>query len=223
MATDDTGTPVPSGIGRRRSTARSESNEYYRERRKMMIEAAAALFKEKGFKDTTLDDIARAIGTDRASLYYYVSSKKEIFFEIVHGAVEQNLLMAEEILAGNGTPAQKLQSLVVNMMDSYARDYPNIQIFLQENLGELDSSRMPQSQSLIDLHERFEGIFKKVIQQGMDDGSFRSDMSPTMIAYAVLGMVNWTHRWFEPTGPLSGAEIGTIFSKLIFEGALKPA
>lgn len=211
----------PSGISKRRKTAKTESNGYYNERRKALVEAAAALFIEKGFKNTSLDDVARRIGADRASLYYYVASKQELFFEVVHDAVKENLRIAEIIFAGSQPPADKLRALIVALMDSYDKNYPHMQVFLQESLKDLASSSIPQSQSLTQLHDRFETIFKSIVQQGIREGSLRPDAAPTMVAYAILGMTNWTHRWFEPSGPLTGKEIGTVFANLIIDGALK--
>ncbi len=213
--------PAASGIGKRRIAAKADGSEYYSERRAALIAAAATLFKEKGFKATSLDDVARLAGTDRASVYYYISGKKELFFEVVRDAIETTIGKAEEIHRGPGTPAEKLEALLVILMDSYGRNYPNLYVFIQEDLSNLTSSGMPQSESLAGLNQRFEAITKDVIQAGIKDGSFREDMPATIIAYAAIGMVNWTHRWYEPAGKMPAADIGRAFAKLMLSGVLK--
>lgn len=86
-----------SGIARRRAVAREEANPSYLERRAEIVRAAARVFKAKGLQGANLGDIAAESGADRASLYYYVGSKEELFHELVRGAVEANLARARDI------------------------------------------------------------------------------------------------------------------------------
>ena len=76
-----------SAIGRRRAAARGEGRIAYAERRQEIVEAAARLFKTHGFRGTSIGQIADAMGTDRATLYYYVGSKEELFDEVVSDVV----------------------------------------------------------------------------------------------------------------------------------------
>jgi hypothetical protein len=46
--------------------------------------------------------------------------------------------------------------------------------------------------------KRMERIFQPAIEDAIDDGDFRDDISPRLAAYAIFGMINWTHRWFTP-------------------------
>ena len=75
-----------SGIARRRAAAREEANPSYLERRAEIVRAAARVFKAKGLQGANLGDIAVESGADRASLYYYVGSKEELFHEAVREA-----------------------------------------------------------------------------------------------------------------------------------------
>jgi len=88
---------MTSGIGRRRAAARDEGGAAYQERRTEIVRAAAEMFKKNGYRGTKLNDVAEAMGLDRASLYYYVGSKEELFHEVVGTAVETNADAAEQI------------------------------------------------------------------------------------------------------------------------------
>ena len=70
---------MQSGIGRRRAAALAEGSAAYAERRAEIIAAAAKVFREKGYRGTSLADVAESLDTDRASLYYYIGSKEELF------------------------------------------------------------------------------------------------------------------------------------------------
>ena len=80
---------MASGIGRRRAAALAEGGAAYTERRAEIVAAAAQVFRKKGFTATSLADIAESLGTDRATLYYYIGSKDELFHEIVRDAAER--------------------------------------------------------------------------------------------------------------------------------------
>ncbi len=82
--------PSGSRIARRRSTALSEGGPDYAAKRAELVRVATAVFRLRGYAATSLNEIAHAFGTDRASLYYYVASKEELFQECVADAVAQN-------------------------------------------------------------------------------------------------------------------------------------
>src|SRR5689334_2023135 len=101
--------PDDSGIGRRRAAARDGKNRAYTLRRAEIVNAAAEVFKERGYQGTSLADIAEAAGTERASLYYYVSSKEELLDEVVTDVVKANLVVAETIRDASGPAPAKLR------------------------------------------------------------------------------------------------------------------
>jgi AcrR family transcriptional regulator len=207
-----------SHIGKRRVAAKNENSEYYSEKRQAMLSAAATLFKEKGLNGTSLDEVAQLAGIDRSTLYYYVSNRQELFFEICGDAMERLAVKAEEILEQAGTPAQKFEKLLVAQMVSYAENYPHLYVFLQEKIPDVASSDTPQKVRLLDLSRRFEKVFRTIVNAGVADGTFRDDLLPTIMSYAAIGMSNWTHRWFEPNRLLSGEEVGKAFATIMLNG-----
>src|SRR5882757_4242361 len=124
------GEKMASGIGRRRAAALSDGGTAYRERRQKIIAAAAGVFQEKGFGAASLGDVAIALGTDRASLYYYVSSKEELFHEVVYTAAEDSVLRAEAIRDGDGTTTEKLSALVHSLLSSFEEHYPYLYVYI---------------------------------------------------------------------------------------------
>ena len=95
-----------SQIGRRRAAAAAEGSELYLHRRKEILAAAAQVFKRKGYRGTALSDVAGEIDIDRATLYYYVKSKEDLFADVVGAAVEENTLAAERIRDSDSSAPQ---------------------------------------------------------------------------------------------------------------------
>lgn len=211
-----------SGIAGRRALARVGANPAYRERRAEILSAAARVFKAKGLAGANLGDIAAEAGADRASLYYYVGNKQELFREVVRGAVEANLAWAREFRDSNEPVPDKLRQMIAALMKSYADNYPILYVFVQENLSRLPSKDTAWSQEMRRNNKEFEEIFVEVVGKGMDDGSINLVGSPVTVTYGLLGMLGWTNRWFNPeTSPVSAGEIAATFADTLLTGLQK--
>lgn len=215
---------APSGIARRRSAARDESNPAYLERRAEIVAAAARAFKAKGLHGTKLGDIAAASGADRASLYYYVGSKEELFHEVVREAVRANLVRAQEIRDAAGTAPEKLRALIRALMTSYAEHYPILYVYIQENLTHVPDEHADWARDMRRSNKEYEQIVVHLVQTGYDEGTMRAGAPAWVVAYGIMGMVGWTNRWFNPEdSPASAAEIGQGFADTVLLGLRAPA
>jgi AcrR family transcriptional regulator len=210
-----------SGIGRRRATARDDNSAAYQERREEIKQAAAALFKQHGFRGTSISQVAAALDIDRATLYYYVGSKEELFDDVVTEAVRANVDVAESILAREAPAPDKMRDLIVSLMHSYAENYPFLYVFIQENLSHVAGPRSQWSTKMRALNKRYEDIVVAIIQAGLDEGSIKPVAEAWVQAYGVLGMVAWTNRWFNPSRSTVDAEhIGEAYATILLQGML---
>lgn len=208
-----------SGIARRRDAARDEANPAYLERRGEIVAAAARVFKAKGLQGANLGDIAAESGADRASLYYYVGSKEELFHEVVRGTTEANLARAEAIRDGAGTAPDKLRELIESLMISYAQHYPILYVFIQENLTHVPEKHGAWAADMRRVNREYERIVIDLVEQGMAEGTFRSSGPAWVVAYGVMGMLGWTNRWFNPTeSAVTPEEIAATFADTVLLG-----
>jgi AcrR family transcriptional regulator len=207
-----------SEIGRRRERAKEEGGSGYLARRRRLLTAAAEVFRSRGYDGVRMDVIAAHAGTDRATLYYYFSNKQELFRELIIDAVEVNVRSAREIAASDLPAREKLRRLVVELLDSYQRHYPYMFVYVQEDLRRIITDETPQAEQLVALGVEYENTVADVIREGCASGEFRATAPPRVIAYAVIGAANWTHRWYDPEKSLSGAEVGGVFADLFISG-----
>lgn len=210
-----------SGIGRRRAAAKDEGSRAYQERREEIKQAAGELFKRHGFRGTSMGQVAEALNLDRATLYYYVGSKEELFDDVVTKAVRANVEIAESILTRPGPAPGKLHDLITSLMSSYADNYPFLYVFIQENLSHVDRTRSAWSKEMRGLNKRYEDIVVEIIQQGIDEGTIRPAADAWVQAYGLIGMVAWTNRWFNPgRSPVDAATIGEAYAGILLNGML---
>ncbi len=209
-------------IGKRRSAAGKDSRESYSNRRKEIAEAAVRVFNRLGYKGASLSAVATELGVDRATLYYYFSSKEQMFDETVRAVIEGNDELVRRIAASAISPNEKLRELVTSMMISYAANYPLLYIYIREDLSHVSDKRSTWSADMRALNRSIEQSIIAIIEQGYADGSFRRVGSSRTVAYGILGMLNWTHRWFKSDQSESADEIGKVFAELVLSGLEAP-
>ncbi len=211
-------------ITRRRREASSRSSASYNERSREIERVAAELFNLHGFHGTSLAAIAEALGTDRASLYYYVSDKRELYEKLVRGVAEAHVLSAERVLHREGAIVEKLRELIIALMTSYGANYPLLYVHMRENLSHLQNERSEWAAFMRNLNRRYENVFIKLIEAGIEAGTIRRIASPRVLAYGIIGMIGWTNRWFTPSKtPESAEAIGAAYAECIIGGTRRHA
>lgn len=223
-AEDAESPPVSSRIGRRRSVAKEDGgSKGYRRRREEIAEAAVRVFNRLGFEKASLSAVAAELNIDRASLYYYISSKEELFDEVVRTVVERNTEIAVRIQNSDLAPRRKLRELIIALMNSYGSHYPLLYIYIRENLSRVSDTRSAWSQHMRNHNRATEDAMIAIIEQGYADGSFRNIGASRVVSYGILGMLGWTNRWFRPDqSETSVEEVGKTFAEMVLGGLETP-
>jgi AcrR family transcriptional regulator len=222
MAEGEPGTNLKreSAIARRRRAAQEAGSEEYLAKRQEVIRAAATVFQEKGYDTATLHDVAAALDTDRATLYYYIAGKDDLLREIVQEHVLKITVEARRIAAAESSAADKLARFLPALMASFEAYFPYIFVFIQEDAG-MSKRRSQWGRHLATAVNDVQAQIVQIVETGIRDGEFRRDVPADLVTNAMFGMVNWSHRWFTPGGPHSGEEIGNYFAKLLLHGLVR--
>ncbi len=207
-------------IGLRRSANARESSDFYQERRKEIYDKAALVFQKRGFQATTIADIAKKMGADRASLYYYVGSKQELFQQVVRKAAKTNVENIEALAVADHRPSEKLRLAFTTLMESYSLTYPYMHVLLQEQFPAIAKGRDPWSKETRSWADRYYRAMRKIVKQGMDEGEFEVRLPVGLATMAVIGTINWAHRWYRPGGELPPEIIGSGFADIMLNGLL---
>ena len=163
-------------IGKRRCAALQDRRRAdYAAKRAELVKVAADVFRRKGYAAATLNDIAVAFGTDRASLYYYVSSKEELFQECIKGITGTNLERAEAIAAEETSPRDRIRALVTMLIRSQVEHYPYMYLYIGEDMARIHSNEAAWAGQMVEITRRIERIFLDAIEEGKAKGEFRED------------------------------------------------
>jgi AcrR family transcriptional regulator len=164
------------------------------QRREQLFAVALELFARRGYRATTMDDIAEAAGVTKPLVYQHFSSKRALYLELVD-SIAQELLIAVRgaVMRANG-PRQQVEMgfaayfrLVINREAEfrllYGRDHAD-----DKELG----------RALRTVEDAIAEAIDPLIAAGLDDDHRR------LLAYAVVGMAEGASRRFMAQRPTAG-------------------
>jgi TetR/AcrR family transcriptional regulator, cholesterol catabolism regulator len=210
-----------SGIEARRKAALEVGSAAYLDRRAELIKAAANVFRERGH-ETTLRDVADALGTERASLYYYIGSREELLQAIVSEALDRDLAAARAIKRSKKSTPEKIRALIESMVLGYAEYYPHMNVYI-EQIGRIARQESPWATEVIEDTRKYEELVLGILRQGQKEGSLRDDLPVNVVSMALFGTINWMYRWYRPSYPETPEEIARTMAEIFLGGfAVKP-
>ena len=181
--------------------------------RSEIIQAAAQIFRQKGYHGTSMQDIADAVALKKASLYHHVLGKQDILVSILDQALD---LLIEDLQAviDQDLPAQeKIRQAMRVYVNRLTEDPDLAAVLLMEHRSLEDDLRAAH----IARRDRFETLWRSMIEQGIAQGSFRS-MDQRLATFALLGVLNWMITWYRPNGRMRAEAIADQFADLVLEG-----
>ncbi|MFF1946352.1 TetR family transcriptional regulator [Rhodococcus qingshengii] len=175
-----------------------------------IFEQAIALFSERGFAATSLQDIAKATGLTRPALYHYVNNKDDLLAKLVDqdtGGIADQL---HEVSADSTRSAlDRLHSMVYESALRLALDPARFRLLLRSE------SELPEA--LFHAYDtgrrRVLKEFTTVIQDGINAGQMRPGNARTA-ALAIIGMTNWIAWWHTPGQKSTAEKIAVQFADM---------
>lgn len=217
----EAGDGTQSRIDRRRKQARKEPSAAYLRRRGELELAAAAVMKRKGFQDMTLGDLADEVGSDRASIYYYVGGKEELLADMVLNALLENEAALLDIASRGGSSADKLRGFIRVLMEQFDRHFPYLYIWVHQDLSRVEGIRQSELDRIVDLSQREFEFIERAVQEGVASGEFVTALPVGVVAQSIVGLVAWTYRWYEPGHALSADRLAEGLADLALSGLSK--
>lgn len=186
-------------------------------REDQLLEAATKLFKEKGYHNTSMQDLADALGVQKGSLYYYIDSKAELLRRLLERATNFLGSRIDEVYATDLSSPDKLRQALENHAQAMMNHLDLVAVYLNEYRN-LPPQRLEKA---LAVRKHYEQVLMQILQDGIDRGDFRP-VNVKMAVFGLLGMLNWTHQWFSPNGEFSSQEIAAILADLALHGLVKP-
>lgn len=184
--------------------------------KEILVQKAAEIFAEKGYRATSLEGIASELGVTKPALYYYVKSKKQILMAIFEEILEIYLQSAISIEKQNLSPKEKMAALITEHAKSVLSNQTYSKIFFHEQ-SELSEE---EHKLLKEKMRQYESYFIETYKKGIQEGYFKQLEVPVLIK-GIFGMINWSYQWYKENGTYSKEEIINLYLTILQDGYLK--
>ena len=186
-------------LSRKSARPTGVANEHHAKQRAHILEHAARLFAESGYSVTTMDVLSEVTKMNKASLYYYFGSKRDILFELAKRGITDGVQRS--------LPATRMKSMrdgVVHLIEAGLQNLFTHQnesiIFQQESPYYEQIFSETQFRELVELQRRYMKVVYHVLQQGIDSGEFRN-FDVNLTGKLLVTWINSCVRYLESATP----------------------
>jgi AcrR family transcriptional regulator len=192
--------------------ARRRPREARALKREAVILAAARAFRERGYHNTSLDDLAASLKVTKPTLYLYVPNKGAILFECFRAGLDELRATLAECERAAGPARERLFAFIRGYAAAIVGDFGWCMLRAEDqHLGATMSRRIKLLKAGIDKRMR------ALIEAGVADGSIR-ECDPKMTAFALAGALNWMGHWYREDATLKPHEIANRFIDVFNRG-----
>ncbi len=158
-----------------------------------LLNAAEGLFSEKGYFQTSMEDIAQASGYATGTIYLYFKSKKRLYQTLLERKCLDHLEKLKAAAAPHDNPGDRLRALLRETFRYFRNDRSFFRIYLAEFLSPDSQLGAGLAQTGKQLRDEFQKLFMQVYRDGIEDGTFYPT-DPKIMEAAMGGLIEFTLR-----------------------------
>ena len=181
-----------------------------------LVAAAAEVFRDKGYHNATIDDIAEAAGISRPTVYKYTKSKQHLLDLMVEQVTTDMGRRMREVMHSTDDPGERLRRGVRAHVESAVANRTFYAIVLSEEVEASSASRELFSQWARGVTREFEELVGDCLHAQADPPV----VDTFIAANLVLSMLTSLYRWYDPAGPVSPSRLTEEILTLL--GTLAP-
>ncbi|MEK4922478.1 TetR/AcrR family transcriptional regulator [Cytobacillus sp. FSL R5-0569] len=180
-----------------------------------ILKKSIDLFDDKGFKETTIQDIVDQLDVTKGTFYYYFNSKQEVLRDI-HLEYIEGLLQEQEEILQNQTLSNKEKLyeniyLTLSKIDTQGKEAR----IVHRELRHLHEDHVTQIKLK---RKEYRLNFEKIIDEGKKTREFSNHIRTDILAFGFLGMTNYSYYWFRTDGELTDKELARFYTEIILKG-----
>jgi AcrR family transcriptional regulator len=163
-----------------------------------ILRVAAEVLSEKGYYNTSLEEIADRLDLAKASLYHYFDSKEALLTACLGMVAEEAIHRLTAIADGPGPASERLRRLIIEQLRIITVEFPELSRLF---LAHLEWPAAVQER-ISDWHTRHDTVFREVIAEGVKAGEL-ADIDVSLVRHNLTGALNFVPFWFKPGGRFS--------------------
>jgi len=177
-----------------------------------LLDVAVAVFIERGYEASTMDELAARLGVTKSAIYHHVPSKVELLRLALDRALDELFAVTREPAAMTGPAIDRLEHVVRGSVRVLAAELPFVTLLLRVR-GNSDVER-----AALQRRREFDRVVTGLVRAAEEEGDVRPDVDPAVTSRLLFGAVNSLTEWYRPDGELTPDELADALVTTTFEG-----
>lgn len=190
------------------------------EREAEILDAARAVFAERGYGAASMAEIAGRAGVVEGTVYSYFETKRALLIAVMKSFYERLIADTESGLRAVRGTENQLRFVIRRHLETFGSDLGLCRVILSEARPDVAL----YDEAVLDLNRRYTGLALRVLEEGIADGSLRSDLVPSVIRDLLYGGIEhavW--RFLFSDGELDAGLLADQLADALLAGILAPS
>lgn len=174
------------------------------EQRQRILSAAVGVFSRRGYRATSMNDIATEVGLSKPALYHYWRTKQDLLVQIYESVLDESLAGARAIVAAAPSPLEAFRGLIVERV-AYTCEHQDLLKICFEEESELPPTL---AEPILERRRAYEAVVHEAVDAHLAATGLTLPMAPKAFVNTCLGAANWVYKWYDPAGALTSRELG---------------
>jgi AcrR family transcriptional regulator len=182
-----------------------------------LLAVAVAVFNERGYDGTSMEDLSRRLGITKSAIYYHVDSKQQLLQMALDRSLDGLFAVADEVSAMQAPAIERLERLVGASVAVLVDQLPYVTLLLRVR-GNTEIER-----AALDRRRTFDAKVSTLVEEAQADGDLRADVDASVTARVLFGLVNSLVEWYRPgrhrsSQQLDAATLAHTVTTIAFDG-----
>jgi AcrR family transcriptional regulator len=176
-----------------------------------LLSVAVEVFNVRGYDGTSMEDLAKAAGISKSSIYHHVAGKEELLRLAVTRALDGLFAVLDEPAMADTSAVKQLAYVLDQTCLELVRNLPYVTLLLRVR-GNSETERAALAR-----RREFDHRVAELVRAAVEEGDLRPDLDPRLTSRLIFGLVNSVSEWYRPE-PDDGRQIAAALTTLVFEG-----
>jgi TetR/AcrR family transcriptional regulator, cholesterol catabolism regulator len=176
-----------------------------------ILQEAAKLFARRGYENSSIADLAGALGISKVGIYHYFATKQDIYGAIVSEVLQNLYTVVSQAVEHEVLPDEQLRCFMVTHALYFEAHH---EAFVTMLIG-YSGMVLPECADAVRLRDAYEKLLRDILERGVRQGMVR-DVNIASTGRAVLTMLNWMVRWYKPGQQESAEAIAVGYFDLLW-------
>jgi AcrR family transcriptional regulator len=177
-----------------------------------LTDIAFRVFAAQGYDGSSMDDVARAAGITKASIYHHTAGKEALLGRGLKRAIDALFAILEEPQASDGIAVERLRHVVRRVAETTTRLLPELSVLFRVR-GNTQTER-----EAIDARRRFDRVVSELVASAVAAGDLRTTIDPRLATRLIFGMSNSLVEWYRTDATREGGDVVAAVVTLVFTG-----